>query len=291
MTEVDYRTEINGDGIRGFKSRLLYLIQNFWLNLRPAKKLKANSFSTSSLFRSRTNIHTWSPGRGLSEQFITQCLSKLIIDKASIEPSNISILDIGCGSGRSVQLFEKAGLTGKWHGTDIHNRFADPTSGKFVTSFSQGDILASEFEPKFDLVYTNSALEHIPFDPEFPNKIRKWLKPGGKQVHIVPAPTSLFLYLWHGWRQYSLRRIEEAFWNSKVEVLPIGGLFTSLLHFFFITFWENIFRISIRKKFSKTYKWLLFKAIKADRYAPIFPVFYVVIALNDPAPTKNNRVS
>ncbi|NIY75461.1 methyltransferase domain-containing protein [Thalassospira sp. HF15] len=288
---MDYQTEINGDGIRGLKPRLIYFIQNFRRNLRPARKLKASNFSTSSLFRTPNAIHAWSPGRGLSEEFIIQYLPKLIFDKTSTNPEGISILDIGCGSGRSVELFKEAGLNGKWHGTDIDHRFVERDSTKFVTSFSQGDILTSEWEQEFDLIYTNSALEHIPFAHDFPNKIGNWLKPGGMQVHIVPAPTSLFLYLWHGWRQYSLRRIEEEFQDSNIEVFPIGGFFTSALQFFFITFWENILRISIREKFKKTYKWLLFRAIRADRHAPIFPVFYVVIATNDPAHTKNNRVS
>ncbi|WP_338186431.1 class I SAM-dependent methyltransferase [Thalassospira tepidiphila] len=286
---MNYRTEINGDGIRGIMPRLTYLVQNFLRNMRPSRKLKISRFSTSSLFSAPAKIQAWSPGRGLSEQFITQHLPKLILAKAATGTDGLSVLDIGCGSGRSVELFEEAGLSGKWHGTDIDNRFVERNNAKFVTSFSQGDILSAEWVTKFDLIYTNSALEHIPFNPEFPNKIREWLKPGGIQVHIVPAPTSLFLYLWHGWRQYSLRTLEEAFRDNNIEVFPIGGLFTSALQFFFITFWENILRISIRNKFSKTYKWLLFRAIRADRYAPMFPVFYVVIASNDPAPTKTTE--
>ena len=288
---MDCRTEINGDGIRGVMSRLSYLVRNFQRNIRPSRKLKRNRFSTSSLFNSSNKVQAWSPGRGLSEQFIIQCLPQFIHAKSPAATGELSILDIGCGSGRSVELFEEAGLSGKWHGTDIDNRFVDRDSSKLVTSFSQGNILASEWDQKFDLVYTNSALEHIPCDPEFPNKIHRWLKPGGIQVHIVPAPAALILYLWHGWRQYSLRQIEEDFRDNEVQVFPIGGLFTSTLQLLFVTFWENILRISIRSKFSKTYKWLLFKAIKADRHAPIFPVFYVVIASNDPAQTKNKRVS
>ncbi len=275
--------------MRGFISRFEYLIRNFLQNMRPPEKLKRKRFSTSSLFCTSNKVQTWSPGRGLSEQFVTQCLQQLVHAQSPLERSDLSILDIGCGSGRSVELFEEAGLTGKWHGIDIDDRFVERNSRNFVTSFSQGDILTSEWNQKFDVVYTNSALEHIPFDPEFPNKISNWLKPKGIQVHIVPAPAALFLYLWHGWRQYSLRKIEEDFRDSNVQVFPIGGLFTSALQFFLITFWENIFKVSLRSKFSETYKRLLYNAIKADQYAPIFPVFYAVVASNDPAPTKTTE--
>jgi SAM-dependent methyltransferase len=276
--------EINGDRISGIANRLNYLVLNLARNIRPARRLKPRRFSTSNLFKSVKSVDTWSPGRGLAENFVTSIFPEIIRRKSESDPKNLSILDIGCGSGRSVDLFLKSGFSGHWEGIDIDNRFIQRESDSFKISFSQKDVLVSSYEPKFDLIYTNSALEHIPAAKHFPGELCKWLKSGGVQLHIVPAPAALPLYLWHGWRQYSLHRLEKEFEGSSLEVYPLGGLFSSFLHFIFITFWENILKISLRRRFPNAYRWLLYRSVKADRFAPILPVFYAVVAFSD---TKN----
>tara|TARA_R110000824_G_scaffold112724_1_gene262035 strand:- start:1305 stop:2210 length:906 start_codon:yes stop_codon:yes gene_type:complete len=275
--QLSNHKEINGDHIRGGKSRLTYLWLNFLRNLRCSQKLKSKKINFGNAFETADDLGGWSPGRGLAEHFLISELPKLLDNSGYTDINNVNILDIGCGSGRSVELFETAGLGGAWTGLDIDDRFVERKSSRFNLSFNQCDVLSKDHSPEFDLIYTNSALEHIQADLDFPKKTVTWLKPKGIQLHFLPAPASLPLYLWHGWRQYSLRRIEQTFPNSAIEVYAIGGLASTILHFFFITPWENFFRISLRKKFTRVYKWLLYYSIKADDYVPIFPVFYAVV--------------
>ena len=61
------------------------------------------------------------------------------------------------------------------------------------------------------------------------------------QIHLVPASASLFLYLWHGWRQYSKKswlycRFTNITIKIKIRLIPLGGIKCFCVHLFKITF-------------------------------------------------------
>ena len=94
--------------------------------------------------------------------------------------------------------------------------------------------------PLNNFVVSQSALEHIENDTDALISVTKKLRLSSKnfiQVHMVPAPASLPLYLWHGWRQYSLRNlsklsslITEIDGHLETRVFALGGINSFWFH-------------------------------------------------------------
>jgi hypothetical protein len=103
------------------------------------------------------------------------------------------------------------------------------------------------------------------------------LAAGGLQIHLVPAPAALSIYLWHGYRQYSMRAIAERFSTEGVRVYGLGGAATWLIHFLSITIPEVICRVSMRRAMPRLYAGMLRIALRLDHLLPAFPLGYAVV--------------
>ena len=131
-----------------------------------------------------------------------------------------TFFDIGCGAGNYAYRYKR--LTDKKFGSyrgldhksyDINNEFEiiiDDAENSFKYISEETNIVVSQ-----------SALEHVQRDLLTVNKITEALTSQNKkflQIHLVPASSSIFLYLWHGWRQYSkksganFRQFEKRLW-------------------------------------------------------------------------------
>ena len=77
------------------------------------------------------------------------------------------------------------------------------------------------------------------------------------------------LYLWHGYRQYTLRDIATKFGEQGTRVIGLGGLYSFLLHFFMITLGEMLLRLQLRNKTPSIYKKLL-ESLKNDQRLPFY---------------------
>lgn len=90
------------------------------------------------------------------------------------------VLDLGCGSGDSVDLFRRHDASIDWVGVDIEDsqeaRARRRTDAHFVTY----DGVRVPFpDGTFDLVYSSQVLEHVP-DPQLHlREIARLLRPGG----------------------------------------------------------------------------------------------------------------
>jgi SAM-dependent methyltransferase len=109
----------------------------------------------------------------------------------------IDVLDLGCGTGRyfwglrrvkslvgldaSAAMLEEARQP-------LH---ADRLSGVAVTLL-QGDLMTHEFAPaSFDFVYSIGVLaEHVPLDGTVVDRVREWLRPGGRFAFTTVHPES-----------------------------------------------------------------------------------------------------
>lgn len=265
--------ELNGDLRLSPGERVRYLVDNFIRNYREAVRPE---FATLSTWRlppdARQSAHGLaSPGRTLAEAFVLRELPKLR------EPGPITILEIGCGSGRARQLLAEAGYSGRYIGLDVVDRFdyASNPDG-FESEFRLMDAHDLDPAPQFDLILSNSALEHIPDDARLIEKLRACLNPGGVQFHIVPSGAALFAYLWHGYRQYAAGALGIRFHPANTLVYGLGGLGSLTLHCFWITLPEMILRTNLRKALPKTYGMFTRVAFAIDRIAgfgaPMFAV-------------------
>lgn len=262
--------EISGDIKLSMVDRLRYLGINIRRNLAWARPL-----GTAPRFVARREPSTAelaSPGRASTEAWVRRRLPILL---APGRP--LTILEIGCGSGRMARMLAEMGYRGAYHGIDIGDRFNMAPIEGLAIRFTQSDIHA--FDPggqRFDLILSISALEHIPEDRKLLAATANWLTPGGVEVHVVPSGWGLAVYLWHGYRQYTLARIKSVFHGSSATVEPLGGLPSFLLHLGFITLGELLLKLRLRNRFPALYAALLDRTLPADASLPWTPTMHVM---------------
>jgi SAM-dependent methyltransferase len=94
--------------------------------------------------------------------------------------ANASVLDIGCGSARTILDLPNA------VGLDIllrKLRFIQPRHGKVI----QGSCTALPFEKNsFDVVINSEVIEHLPDDPAIMEEMWRVLRPGGTLILGTP---------------------------------------------------------------------------------------------------------
>jgi len=261
--------EINGDQKLSLSRRWLYILSNFIRNSSFQKTyIRREQFFAD---RQERTSPLASPGRVLTEAYLTRKLPELL------PPGPIRVLDIGCGSGRTVHLLSSLGYSGEYVGLDVQNKFQFGEVEGFQKVFIQGD--AHDFNPDgkpFDLILSISALEHIPNDARLIHRLPTMLSVNGLELHFVPAGWALPTYLWHGYRQYTCARIVERFGTGQTVVTPLGGLFSCVLHFVMITLGEMILRIKTRERLPNFWSRMLNLSLHFDKYAPICATMHVV---------------
>jgi SAM-dependent methyltransferase len=264
-------TELSGDGAMSVGNRLRWLIGNAARNVTgcftglTVERVAANA-------QTRERARTWhgSPSRLVSDQVIEQELGML-----SVRP--IKILDVGCGSGLARRHFAAAGLSGAYLGIDIDDRFdRDADFADLDSRFEQGDAHTVELGNP-DLVFSFSALEHIPRDTALLAHLRGALKSGGMQVHVVPGGWALLAYLWHGYRHYHRSALKARFPMNQTRVIAVGGPGSLVLHTLVIAVPEILLHINLRKRWPVLFGRLTVLALAIDRLLPIMPTSYVVI--------------
>ena len=103
------------------------------------------------------------------------------------QPSQIKVLDFGCGSGTLISNF--LSLDYDAYGCDVgqywqENSLVDPTRFAQI-SFTPYKIPFDD--NTFDIVVSTSVLEHAQNKEEFFNEIFRVLKAGGCAIHILPG--------------------------------------------------------------------------------------------------------
>ena len=263
--------ELNGDTRLSPADRLRYLWRNTlrWLGdvgRGPATTPFAPNWAACApLFVGQ------SPSRLITEAFIQTLPTRL-------SPRDIEVLELGCGSGSMVLRLARLGYSGRYVGVDIDNRFAKtlPEAVPFERTFVQTDAHSYMPPRPIDLVFSLSALEHIPNDDDLVKRIGTFVARGGIQLHIVPAGAALPLYLWHGWRQFTPRMLRDRFGEEGTEIYRIGGVGSFLVHLVTLTpeiFIGNV----IRRRATRLYRGLVRVGLRVDRALPFLPAAYVVL--------------
>lgn len=267
--------EINGDQRLGARDRIYYLLQNARRNLsafaRPGFR-KFTQWRPPAGAVDGVAASVASPGRKLAEAFLVFGLPR------HLPPGNIDILEIGCGSGRARDLLSRAGYSGRYTGLDVYDRFDESHGGvAFESDFRLMDAHKLEVKPRFDLIMSNSALEHIENDAELVARLRACLRPGGVQFHIVPSGAALPAYLWHGYRQYAGRALAERFIPEQTEIWTLGGLASLTAHILWITLPEQLGRLELRNRCSGLYAATLRATFALDRFLGFGAPMYAVV--------------
>jgi SAM-dependent methyltransferase len=132
--------------------------------------------------------HCVSPASGIEgevEQAAASFIAKALVDLGGRQP--ITILDLGCGSGRLVRSFRALGLDA-W-GCDIQATWgANDSSAKHLRVIPLASSYRLPFQDaSFDSVVSTSVLEHAQNKDEIFREIHRILIPGGQMLHMFPG--------------------------------------------------------------------------------------------------------
>ena len=284
--------QINGDNPGNFLNRLLY----FYQCLSDHRKGINKSCETYKPTLSIKNLSTLSktPTRLLCDGFWNSINYESL--KLQLN-SNLNFFDIGCGSGLYGNFLKK--LSGEhfssYIGLDIYKNDNYPLEFNHIKS--KAEDVNQYIEKKTNFVLSQSALEHIEKDNFVIEEITKKLIENNKpfvQIHMVPASKCLWLYLWHGYRQYSKKNLETKLdqlkkkFNIKTSITPIGGNTSFWTHLRYITIPIYFKKFILRDKFFKWYDQKnvekkiiesVNRELQCDQENPLFWAF--VISSND----------
>jgi len=250
--------KINGDRPGGILNRILY----FYQCLRDQKKGKLYNNEIYSPKISINNISTFkkTPSRLLCDGFWNSInyenLKFQLNDK-------LNIFDIGCGSGNYGTFLKNLSHKSfsSYTGLDIYKHSSYPLEFKHVKD--KAENVAKYLTKEINFVISQSALEHIENDILVIEEITKKLNEHKKpfiQVHMIPASKCLWLYLWHGYRQYSHKNLSGILnnlnnnFNLNSCIIPIGGSYSFWVHLRHITLPVYLNYLIFRDKFFKWYK-------------------------------------
>jgi SAM-dependent methyltransferase len=127
----------------------------------------------------------------------------------------ISVLDLGCGTGRYFPALDKAGSIGgirELVGIDASESMLERArltlSDRLapVATLIRGDLETCRFEPaRFGLVYAIGVLaEHAPLNAELARRVFEWLWPGGAFAFTAVHPDSFSIGM--SWKRRIGRR-------------------------------------------------------------------------------------
>jgi len=143
-----------------------------------------------------------------SGQVSSKYLVESVVDRVKIQ----AVLDLGCGTGDSVDFFRKAAPNSIWIGIDLAaSPEVDGRTRKNINLCSYDGIHLPIRDNAFDLVYFHQVLEHVHEPYRLIEEIGRIMRPGGFLVgsvsHLEPfhslsisnfTPYGLSLLLGHG---------------------------------------------------------------------------------------------
>lgn len=130
---------------------------------------------------------------GSPTYMVRKILLKKEIEKVLRKKRNISVLDIGCGTGDYIEIFNNYGVN--YLGVDLSSYAIDKLKIKYPEmSFICGDIFKVELDKKFDVIFLSEVLEHIIDEQKLLKKINNLLKTNGVLILSVPYDPKLWSY-------------------------------------------------------------------------------------------------
>jgi ubiquinone/menaquinone biosynthesis C-methylase UbiE len=169
--------------------------------------------------------HWWFVAR---ERIISNYIKKLIKEN-QLNKSDLKILNVGCGPGRSSQYLSEFGHVVSLEYDKYCCEFASEKTGLEIIN---GSITELPFQDEsFDLVCAFDVIEHVEDDQLAVFEMKRVAKNNG--IVFITVPT--FMSLWshhdvinHHFRRYKLNQIETLFENQENG----NKIFTSYFNFF-----------------------------------------------------------
>ncbi len=257
----------SGDKKLNFFQKLLWFLISF-INLRfngdLDTKISFNKFKINQKLITNNNLFkTKSPIRLICNVFWQSIDWPLIKLKMN---NNLKILEVGCGDCRYYDLIKKVSRIDniQYTGIDIKKKFLK--KNKNIKFFKDNAYNVDNYLNKINFLFTQSAIEHFKYDLIFFKKISKILNKTNKkfiQIHLFPAESTLYTYLFHGYRHYNPKMISKLIqtFNKKHEFILFSIGSRNINQY---TFREITLRRILKKKISKLNTKELIKCILKD---------------------------
>lgn len=244
---------INGDRVSSWRERLLYFPQC----VKQWNVSSRGCLSTRFVNLISANERTGTPSRRLCNMFWGTLNWSRVAEQIG---GKVKVFDIACGAGhygKKYKIYLGQSFAG-YTGLDIYKHADFPA--EFTHIIDKAENIEGHISDH-NLIVSQSGLEHIEKDFDVLVSAVTAQKAQGKkflQIHLVPAPISLFLYLWHGWRQYSKKnlallsdRLTEVEGVSTLAI-PLGSWRSVWAHLFEVTV-PTLVRSLLRKP--RFYSW------------------------------------
>jgi len=116
------------------------------------------------------------------------CVRKIIRENKNIK----TMMDLGCGAGKSVDFFHRLNSEINWVGLDIEDSPQVNRRTRNDVEFCSYDGINIPFEDNyFDLIYSNQVMEHVRNPRELLKEVARVLKPNG---YFVGSTSQLETY-------------------------------------------------------------------------------------------------
>lgn len=136
-------------------------------------------------------------------------------------PHNPAIIDLGCGTGESFDMFRQLNPTCIWTGVDIEDspevRERRRTDAKFVT-FDGINIPVAP--ASIDLVYSRQVLEHVRYPEKLLADVCRVLQPGGLFVGQTSHLEPYHSYSFWNFTPYGFHKLVEEAGMTLRQIRP-----------------------------------------------------------------------
>ncbi len=232
---------LSGDKKLNFLQKILWLIFNYINNNIKTRKLDQNL--KEKIFQPKknyleliSNYKNSSPSRILCNMFFLD----YDWDKIKYSFDRIKILEIGCGKGVQVKLFDEIFNNNyEYLGIDIKKQKEWELLKNSKKNFIVDDYLnLNKYLGDYNIIFSQSALEHLDNDILLFKKISDCINYSNKRkmlnLHFFPSVDCYYTYRGHGIRQYnsaSVSKLTKNFNNnSSSSLYYLGNRDFNILH-------------------------------------------------------------
>ncbi len=137
-----------------------------------------------------------------------QSLNSYIQQAHSQFTDSANVLDLGCGEGDSIDLFQKIAPKTIWHGVDIEDSPEVRERTREHESILTFDGVHLPYsDDNFDLIYCNQVLEHVRFPDKLITEAFRVLRPSGLFIGAVSYLEPYHSYSIFNFTPYGIVRV------------------------------------------------------------------------------------
>lgn len=158
----------------------------------------------------------------IPDEFARQVVSRDVTDRLFSECDNVRrIMDLGCGTGSSLDYFRMKNTDVRWVGLDIEESPEVAARRREDGVFCSFDGVNMPFrENTFDLVFCNQVLEHVRQPGPLINEVRRVLKPRAHFIGSVSHLEPYHSYSFWNYTPYALSVLIEDAGLTLLELRP-----------------------------------------------------------------------